>query len=96
MFRYSWVNSISAVHGPAAAVPSGKAPSFAKHYNGGAAKAEDGLFLAALKRLIEGVRLGNSSNRQRSNLHKSEASEMVSAQNVYAPLVAEKDILLAP
>jgi hypothetical protein len=42
------------------------------------------------------VRLNNSSNRQRSNLHKSEASEIVSAQNVYVPLIAEKDILLAP
>ena len=94
MFRYEWVNSISAVHGPAAAVPSGKAPSFAKHYNGGAAKAEDGLFLAALKRLIERVRLDNPSNRQRSDLHEPEASEVATLEKIYVPLVAGKDILL--
>jgi hypothetical protein len=71
-------------------------PLLAKHRNGGAAKPKDRLFLTAFKRFIERMRLNNSSNRQRSNLHKSEASEMVSAQNVYAPLVAEKDIVLAP
>src|SRR5437763_16555107 len=51
-------------------------------------------FLAALKRLIERVRLDNPSNRQRSDLHEPEASEVASLGKIYVPLVAGKDILL--
>jgi hypothetical protein len=66
----------------------------AKRHNGGAAKAEYRLFLAALKRLIERVRLNNSPDRQSSDLHKREAPEVPSLQNVYVALVAEENVLL--
>jgi hypothetical protein len=62
-------------------------PWFAKHHNRRAAKAKDRLFLAALKRLIERVRLNNSPDRQSSDLHKREAPEVASLQNVYVAFV---------
>jgi hypothetical protein len=62
-------------------------PWFAKHHNGRAAKAKDRFFLAALRRLIERVRLNNSPDRQGSDLHKREAPEVASLQNVYVAFV---------
>jgi hypothetical protein len=67
---------------------------FAKHHNGRAAKGKDRLFLAALKGLIERVRLNNSPNRQGSDLRKREAPEVASLQNVYTAFVAKKNVLL--
>jgi hypothetical protein len=69
-------------------------PWFAKHHNGRAAKAKDRFFMAALKRLIERVRLNNSPSRQGSDLHEREAPEVAGLQNVYVAFVAEENVLL--
>jgi hypothetical protein len=49
-------------------------PWFAKHDDGGAAKAKDRLFLTALEWDIERMNLNDPSNRQGSHLHEPEAT----------------------
>src|SRR6266576_2284602 len=67
---------------------------FAEHDNGRSAEAKHRFFLAAAKRKLERMSLIDSSNRQGSDLHESEASEVGGLQDVYVALVAEENVVL--
>src|SRR5215208_5118590 len=74
-----------------------RAPSarFAEHHHSRATEPEDRFLRAPPERVVQRVHLDDSPDRQRSDLHKSKATEISAGKNLCLSLIAEQDVRLA-